>query len=247
MTIKRALRKFTDKGIAQFRGYLADLRQGATSPPPFDLLVDPAFSKPVKVQLQIENRMFATRLELAQYLDDALAEIESDSIETDVYLWSWLSLFYFDQVCPVDDNGMRKPGRDYRHILEVGYRYGHRHLLGGAYLVYTIYGLKERLSKLLLSSPLPKESKVHHELATRQSMITNIGIIEAAHILYYDEKANKPKRGIIVKKNKPGTLYRFIDIIQRLDLNYDLYSMTGEEVLQLLPAEVNNWKEVING
>jgi hypothetical protein len=242
MTIKRALRKFSDKGIEQFRRYLADLKEGAASSPPFDLLVDPVASKPVNEQLQIENRKFATRLELAQYLDEALAEFEYDSIETDVYLWSWLSLFYFDQVCPVDDNGMRKPGRDYRHIPEIGYRHGHRHLLGGAYLVYTIYGLKERLSKLLLSSPLPKESKVHHELATRQSMITNVGIIEAAHILYYDEKANKPKRGIIVKKNTPGTLYRFIDIIQQLDLNYDLYSMTGEEVLQLLPAEFNKWK-----
>ena len=50
---------------------------------------------------------------------------------------------------------------------------------------------------------MPVESKVHHELATRQSMITNAGIIEAAHILYYDEKANKPKRGVIVKKNNP--------------------------------------------
>jgi hypothetical protein len=242
MTDKKAIRKFTDEGIEQFRRYLAELREGATSPPPFHLLNDPVTSQPVNDEIQIENREFATRLKLARYLDDALAEIESDSIETDVYLWSWLSLFYFDQVCPTEENGIRKPGRDYRHIPETGYRYGHRHLLGGSYLVYTIYGLGERLSKLLLSTPLPIESKVHHELATRQSFITNIGIVEAAHILYYDEKADKPKRGVIVKKNKPGTLYRFIDIIQQLDLNYDLYSMTGEEVLQLLPAEFNQWK-----
>jgi hypothetical protein len=78
MTIKRALRKFTDKGIAQFRGYLADLRDGATSPPPFDLLVDPVASKPVKGQLQIENRKFATRLELARYLDEALGDLNYD-------------------------------------------------------------------------------------------------------------------------------------------------------------------------
>ena len=76
MTIKRALRKFTDEGIEQFRGYLADLKEGATSSPPFDLLVDPVASKPVNERLQIENRKFATRLELAQYLDEALGEIE---------------------------------------------------------------------------------------------------------------------------------------------------------------------------
>ena len=95
---------------------------------------------------------------------------------------------------------------------------------------------------MFLSTPLPIESKVHHELATRQSLITNRGIIEATHMLYYDESTDKPKRGVIVKKNKPGTLYRFIDVIQQLDLNYDLYSMSGEEVLELLPTEFNKWK-----
>jgi hypothetical protein len=151
-------------------------------------------------------------------------------------------LFYFDQVCPSQDNSTRNPGREYRHILEPGYPYGHRHLLCGAYLVFTIYGLRENLSKLLLSTPLSIESKIHHELATRQSLITNKGIIEATHMLYYDNSNDKPKRGVIVKKNKPGTLYRFIDVIQQLDLNYDLYSMNGEEILKLLPPEFSKWK-----
>ena len=240
MTTKRVLRKFTDEGIAQFRGYLADLKERATTPPPFDLLVDPVASSPVNELLQIENRKFATRLELAQYLDEALGEIENDSIETDVYFWSWLSLFYFDQVCPVDDTGMRKPGRDYRHILEPGYRYGHNHLIAGAYLVYTVYGLNDSLSKLLLYTAPSIESTFHHQLAQRQNIITNQGLMQAAHLIYLNNQEIKPKFGSMVK-NKAGTVFRFIDVIQQLDLNYDLYSMTGEEVLQLLPAEFNKW------
>ena len=43
-------------------------------------------------------------------------------------------------------------------------------------------------------------------------------------------------------RNKAGTVFRFIDVIQQLDLNYDLYSTTGVEVLQLLPAEFDKWK-----
>ena len=241
MTVKKAMRKFTDEGIEQFRKYLAELREGATSPAPFHLLNDPVTSKPVNDEIQIENREFATRLELAQYLDDALAEIESDSIETDVYLWSWLSLFYFNQVCPPQKDGTRKPGRDYRHILEPGYPYGHNHLLAGAYLVYTVYSLNDDLSKLLLYTTPYIESGFHHQLAQRQSIITNKGLMEAAHLLYINNQEIKPKFGAIAR-NKAGTLYRFIDVIQQLDLNYDLYSMTGEEVLQLLPAEFNKWK-----
>ena len=241
MTNKKAIRKFTDDGIEQFRRYLAELREGATAPPPFHLLNDPVTSKPVNDEIQIENREFATRLKLAQYLDEALAEIESDSIETDVNLWSWLSLFYFDQVCPAQKDGIRKPGRDYRHILEPGYPYGHNHLLAGAYLVYTVYGLNDDLSKLLLYTPTYIESGFHHQLTQRQSIITNKGLMEAANLLYINNREIKPKFGAIAK-NKAGTVYRFIDVIQQLDINYDLYSMTGEEVLQLLPAEFNKWK-----
>ena len=65
--------------------------------------------------------------------------------------------------------------------------------------------------------------------------------MEAAHLLYISKLESKPKYGAIAK-NKAGTVYRFIDVIQQLDLNYDLYSMTGEEVLQLLPAEFSKWK-----
>ena len=124
-----------------------------------------------------------------------------------------------------------------------GYPNGHRHLIGGAYVVYTVYDLGEDISQLLLSTPPYIESKFNHELATRQSFITNKGIMEAAFRLYFDPSLKKPKRGAQLKKKAPGTLYRFIDVIQQLDLNYDLYSMTGNEIISILPAEFDKWKE----
>jgi len=41
----------------------------------------------------------------------------------------------------------------------------------------------------------------------------------------------------------PGTLYRFIDVVQQLGLTYDLYSMTGDQILQLLPSEFDRWRQ----
>ena len=179
---------------------------------------------------------------MAQYLDQALAEINTDGLENDVQMWSWLSLFYFDQVCPVEDNDLRKPGRDYRHILEPGYPSGHRHLLAGAYLVYSVYGLENELSRLLLWSPLHLESRFHHQLASRQTLITNRGILDAADKMYFNVSVSRPKKGALMEKNTPGTLLRFIDVIQQLDLTYDLYSMSGQEILALLPPEFDKWK-----
>ena len=237
------IRILTNKGIERFRDYLAELRLGSKTSPPYSLLENPEFSAPLKGDTEVEQRTFRTRLELAQYLDQALDGYDYDSLENDVQLWSWLSLYYFDQVCPLEDNGLRKPGRDYRHILESGYPYGHRHLLAGAYLVYSVFGLGEKLSRLLLRTPLHLESRFHHQLASRQTLITNEGILEAADKMYFNELEGKPKRGVLKEKSSPGTLLRFIDVIQQLDLTYDLYSLSGQEILALLPPEFDKWKD----
>jgi hypothetical protein len=183
------------------------------------------------------------RPHFAQHLDQALDGIYDDSLQDDIHLWSWLSLYFFDQVCPVEENGLRKPGRDYRHILEPGYPNGHRHLLAGTYLVFSVYGLEEHLSRLLLWTPLHLESKFHHELAVRQTLITNKGILEAADKMYFKESEGHPKKEALMKKKAPGTLQRYIDVIQQLDLTYDLYSMSGAEILALLPPEFDKWKD----
>jgi hypothetical protein len=238
------LRKFTDKGLEQFRCYLHELSEGSAAKPPLHLLTDSEFSKPMRGRVQLEDTQFISRLRLAHYLDQTLEELPErpDKLMNDVHLWSWMSLFYFDQVCPSNDKGKRKPGRDYRHIPEPGYPHGHRHLVMGAYLVYTVYGWGKELSKLPLHSVLSVESHFHHEIATRQSFITNRGIMEALHILYYNDLENKPKRGPIMNKNAPGSLYRFVNVIQQLDVTYDLYSMSGPEIVSLLPGEFNHWK-----
>lgn len=238
------LRKFTDKGIERFRVYLRDLAAGLAAEHPRHLLTDPEFSRPVRGRVELEQHQFASRLILARYLDRILDDLPErpDKLVNDVQLWSWMSLFFFDQVCPADDKGRRKPGRGYRHIPEPGYPYGHRHLIAGPYLVYTVYEWQDELSKLLLHTPLSVESHFHHQITSRQSMITNRGIMEALHILYYDDAHSKPRRGPIMNRDAPGSLYRFINVIQQLDVTYDLYSMSGAEIVSLLPKEFAHWK-----
>jgi len=194
------IRKLNDKGIERFRDYLAELRQGGKSPPPFDLLEDSDYTLSYREYAEVEPGTFETRLELARYLDQVLDPLFSGSLQDDVHLWSWLSLYFFDQVCPIEDNGLRKPGRDYRHILEPGYPNGHNHLLAGAYLVYSVYDLGVNLSRLLLWTPPNRESDFHHKLASRQTFITNKRLLEAADELYFNAAEGKPKKGALVKK-----------------------------------------------
>lgn len=233
----RKARVLTREGIDRFRSYLAELREGSSADPPRDLLDDPAASAPFEPERMVDTSIPETRLEAARCLDSVFGGITG--VEEHVGLWTWLSLLYFDVVCPRRPDGGRSPGRDYRHVLEPGYRAGHRHLLAGPFLVYHLHGEEGRL---LLSSRLHRENVFHHELASRQVFISNPSIIRAASLLYLDRRKGTPRRGGADPKRGPGTLRRFVDLLQQMDVNYDLYSMDAEAILELLPEEFDSWK-----
>jgi hypothetical protein len=232
-----AVRRLTTTGIEQFRDYLKELREGTSAGPPSSLLTDPETSESFLPERFVEQRAFDTRLEAASYLSHVFDGVSA--LEEDIGLWSWLSLSFFDQVCPARPDGTRSPGRDYRHILEPGYLYGHRHLLGGPFLVYTLHREK---ATLLLCTKLHQENMFHHELASRQVFLSNPAIIRAASLLYLEPRTRRPKRGAQDPKRAPGTLRRFVDVLQQLDVNYDLYSMSADALVGLLPSEFDEWR-----
>ena len=233
------VRILTEVGIRRFREYLAGLREGATGNPPRELLDDRWSSAKFDVDVEIEEQEFASGLNAAKYLYETLGIVAHSRVDQNVGLWSWLSLRYFDQLCPVRANGSRRPGQDYRFILEPEFRYYYRHLLFGAYTVFKLHGA---IAPLLFYGPPGEMNKFRLELACRQGFITNRGIIEAANLLYYDAPKGQAKRGAAATTRKPGTLFRFIDVVHQLDLTYDLHSMTGEQVLDLLPKEFDEWR-----
>lgn len=231
-----SVRRLTDLGVDAFRAYLSKLRTGDTTPPPRRLLETPETSEPLAQEAAVEPRTFRDRMEAARYLDEVLLNVAN--VLDDVGLWSWLSLYYFDQVAPERPDRTRQPGRDYRHIPEPGYLQGHRHLLGGAVMVYRLHGENARL---MLSTRPYEESKFHHEISARQAIVSNAGVVSAAGRLYLNARTHRPKRGA-QQRTAPGGFFRFIAVIQQLDVNYDLYSMTADGILSLLPAEFNRWK-----
>ncbi|HVT02104.1 MAG TPA: hypothetical protein VHL58_01875, partial [Thermoanaerobaculia bacterium] len=66
-------------------------------------------------------------------------------------------------------------------------------------------------------------------------------LIEAVHLLYWDEARKRPKRGATTS-SRAGNLRRLITVLQQLDFNYDLYGMRADEILALLPREFDTWK-----
>lgn len=230
------LRSLNARGVEEFRGYLQTIRDGA------EFLASPAilyiddFSTRLPRTIEIDPRPLATKFEAAKYLSSVLSGFGAAA--DDVGLWSWLALFYFDQLSPVDGDGKRRPREDYHYIPATDGWKRDRHLLAGP---FKLYSLHREHSRLLLHPAVHQHGAFVYDLGFRRDLITNPGLIEAIDLLYWDAKRNRPKRGA-TSTNRPGNLRRLITVVQQLDFNYDLYGMSADEILKLLPPEFDAWR-----
>lgn len=233
------IRALNRTGIARFRGYLKRLRDGVVEAPPVDLLAATAMTEALPETIQIAQRPFRSRLEIGEFLCERLAPLPAELLARNAGLWAWLSLYCFDHVCPARDDGSRRPGRDYRHIPDFSYRYQYRHLLVGPYLVFRRHAHR---ALALLSGPVHVEGGIYQEITSRRDLIANRGVVEAALHLYVDPRRGTIKRGAQARSGAPGTVRRLVRVLQQFDLTYDIYGLTGQELVDLLPTEFDPWR-----
>jgi hypothetical protein len=236
------IRRFNSEGIKEFQTILRSIQAGELESVHDNFLFDDQFSRPLQQSLEIENKNFSTRYDAAVYLHTILGSLKTKNKFYDMEIWSWLAAFYFNQLCPPDNNGKRKPKSDYRYILNSkDWDRIFRHLLAGPVIIYDFH--KEN-SKLFLSNPLNKSGDFVLQLMGRQEIATNKAIIEVANKLYWDPRTLHPKRGASSKDFKPGTLRRFTLVLSQLELTYDLQAVTPEELALLLPLEFEKWLKI---
>ena len=232
------IRAFNKVGIDRFRSFLNNAREGDTSPIPNDLLISGYVTDMRLPNVVIEMKEFQTKGEMVSYLHEKITE-KGEIPFNHQGLWSWLAAFYFESICPVR-NGKRKIQEEAKYILNVEHwgRY-YRHLVAAP---IRLYDELQDLAKIYLVGTPDKHGDLMEQLASRQEIATNHGLIEAATHLYWDDTKQKIKKGAR-NKSGPGILRRFTrDIVPQFQMTYDLNSMTGEEVLSLLPPEFDNWK-----
>lgn len=232
------LRRLNADGIAQFRGYRSRLVIEPTLPPPVQLLKDAAYTEVVS-DVEVQSRGFASRLEAGRFFEEVLAGVPSP--ERDQGLWAWLTLFYFDEVCPPDGNGRRDPKTEARLIPTLdNYQRFYRHLLLGPFLIVRAHREQPERAIGMLCNPLWKPGEIAEQLASRKELVTNPAVVEAATTLYYDAASGSFKRGAGAKAR--GAPRRLADLLNQLDLTYYLYGMKTNELLALLPKEFDRFR-----
>lgn len=233
------LAALTEAGLEAFITYLAFAKNKPSALPPTQILTEEGFVEILDINVDVdEAKVFASRFEFAAYADSIFGDDIGHS--GNVGMWAWLTVLYFDQVCPLVQ-GSRKVLELARYVPAHGnFRKYYRHLLSGPFHVYLAHRDDPSRSRVVLSGPLHAPGELAEQLLAGQERMTNRAVLEAAGNLYMDAKSGKLRRGAGGKG--AGSPRRFVDMLNQFDLTYDLYSLDGKRLLAMLPAEFDRFR-----
>lgn len=235
------VRRLNGVGIARMAEFLDSLTTDTPQGVPTAILTQPETSGPLAVSVNVEQQTFGARFHAAQYLNDCFTETGLQNAEADCGLWAWLALFYFEELCPAGSGGRRKPGERARWIPDIdNFQRYYRHLLAGPYRIFRAHRDDPCRAMALLCGPLDRPGEIVEQLASRQEIVTNRGVMACATRLYVDPDNNRPKRGAGGKGG--GSPRRLADVLNQFDVTWDLYSLTADGLLDLLPGEFNRFR-----
>ena len=92
----------------------------------------------------------------------------------------------------------------------------------------------------VLATRVESPGEVVEQLASRQDFVRSPGIMAAATTLYFDPDTASLRKGA-AGKDTAGSSRRFVPFVQQLDLTYDLYTLSKERFLEMLPAEYDRF------
>lgn len=237
MTVIRVL---NEDGMRRFKEYVAAAKTDPELSPPKEILDDGRFSDPFRPALDVEPGSFDQIYDFGCYLQGVLKDCEPRAISRNHGLWSWLALFFFDELAPPNDSGRRKVLSNSVYVLsgQYSFRRYYRHILRTAWLAVREHGEKARV--LLTTSSGGSRSEIAEQIAAQSELFGCPNIVSAAYELYFDKSPGKPKRGSSGKG--AGTPRRLAAVVRQLQLTYDLNECSLEDLLALLPREFDRWK-----
>lgn len=237
------LRRLNSHGLELFADYLTLLgSDGITGTVPRGLLDRSDTSLPIRPAVDLDPSPIETRLDAARRIDDLLSPLPSTlrlELESDPGFWGWLSLFYFDSVCPAR-RGSRDPGHPSRHVIDQGARNKYRHLLASPYTIYSTFRPAYQLAMAALYTPVHSPGELAEQITGSQHLIPIRSVVEAYTLLYFDTSTGSNKWG--AGGDGKGSARRFSPVLNQFDRTFDLGSMSTVQILDLLPAEFDRFK-----
>ena len=238
------LRRFNDVGMSEFKSCLARLRVNGATSMPTDLLEDSKYTDPVDGKTVVNARVFKTKAEIAHELKSLLMPLGLPNLLKDDKLWTWLTFFYFDSVCPVSGAAAtRKVNADAHYILESrNHQRFYRHLLATPFRVLEAIPVHHRL---FLNADVSVHGDIIEQTISRLFLMRKASVCEALDLLYVDPKTGRAFPAVTNRK-KPGNIRRLVVRVQQAQLTYDLEGMKGEHLVRVLGTEFKSWSEKVS-
>jgi hypothetical protein len=151
-------------------------------------------------------------------------------------LWTWLTLFFFDEVCPAED-GKRSVKKDYYYIYEPGNPHCfYYHLL---FIAWHALRIAPEYNRLFLDNSVSSLDKVTSEVMKRLYLTRIRCIFEVLDRLYWDRDRGRVRVGVThFQTVKRGDLvHRFPIRMRQLERTYDLFSLNADQLIELLGKE----------
>jgi hypothetical protein len=233
-----SVRTFNEDGLNEFERNIGEIRNNNLKNVSEDLLFSHQYSEKLEPVIDIQMVDYMNKNELVPYLVEQLNLRSNKDLYFDKGLWSWLAAFYFNNICPADGNGKRKVNESAFYVLRdpKSYTKYYRHLL--AY-PSRLYSELAESSKIFLIGSFQKRGEITEQFGAYQEIALNKGILDAANLMYWDEGSQNLKRGAAGKGG--GSARRLVRIIRQYQLTYDLNSMSGNQIVSLLPKEFSKW------
>lgn len=234
------LRRFNDAGVAEFARRIETLRAGGIAEIDDAFVTDAKLTEPIVPEVPMERPAFNTKRDAGAYLTERTRAARAVHGHDDRGLWTWLSAWHWDAVCPISPDGKRKALAPYNYVY--GQTFAQRrkqHIIAVSVQMYELCPS----SRLILDTPVTRLTKVVECVSTRLFFQRISGLFPLLDRMYYDPQRNAAKAGIIdARVTKPGDLVNRLPArIRQLEVTHDLTNLNAEQLLNLLGDEFRQW------
>jgi hypothetical protein len=227
------LYEFTPEGLAAFqKAFSGQIEEAAIN------LKSAVVAKRVLGTTSFTVEEWETAQEMAQSILHSAGLASIPELLAKPGVWGWLAFVLRDIAYPLRKDGMRKLGEIHRWYPSDlnDYQKGQRHLIRMPVLLLSSFG--ENAAHLLCGPP-PVPGELREQLTSQQDMF-HPAFQAAARALYYDAKRKTLRPGSAGKRG--GSARRLAKVRQQLDVTWDLFALSADQILEKLPGEFDRFK-----